>query len=582
MAYLPQVKYPDWTKEFDGKIVSVRWQNEAQGTGRIKFGSVIEIRDFSDYDYTQHTTEQSAYSRDIYEFSNGCKIRLLIWTPQGTGDGYIMVSNLLIDPQGNIIQSTLGWLNSTYQLTLHSADGDFLCNYLALALCGLKLIFLCDYYDYNNPPTDYITEPLSFNIILYAPAYPVAPATKANTLNHINEGELVAINEDENLPYLYDEIQPFTMTFFSSADGIEDFNDFLSNYGEMPPIINGGFDPNQELYPSGPGGGGGSMDDDSDEIDFPTLPTGGALSSCAIKAFLVTTQDVTDLFSKLWDMNFFDISHFQKLVDNPIDCIVSFHAIPVVPSASSTENIKIGSFDTEVDGTVIDSQYMMINCNSLQVKEYWGNALDYAPYTKIDIYLPFVGIKNLNTDDVMNKTVEVKYSVDVLTGDCIAHVKCGKSVLYKFNGNLKQDIPVTARSSDIAMKSIQAGITAIGGIAMGTAIGGPIGAAAMGGAGVSGAISVTSSKVTTSRSGTLAGSVGLLDDFTPYLIIHRPIQSLANKFSSFKGYPSNITAVLSSVSGYTEVEFINLQNIPNATSAEMAEIKNLLKQGVII
>ena len=84
-----------------------------------------------------------------------------------------------------------------------------------------------------------------------------------------------------------------------------------------------------------------------------------------------------------------------------------------------------------------------------------------------------------------------------------------------------------------------------------------------------------------SRSGDLSGAVGLLDDFLPYLIIHRPIQSLAENFKSFKGYPSNITATLSSLKGYTEVEYIHLKNI-KATDAEIEEIEALLKEGVII
>ena len=117
---------------------------------------------------------------------------------------------------------------------------------------------------------------------------------------------------------------------------------------------------------------------------------------------------------------------------------------------------------------------------------------------------------------------------------------------------------------------------------MGSAVGGPMGAAILGGAGISAISSVTSSKITTQRSSALSGNPGILDDFVPYIILHRPVQSLAKDFRKFKGYPSNITATLSSVTGYTEVEYVNLQNIPNATSAEMDEIKNLLSKGVLL
>ena len=90
------------------------------------------------------------------------------------------------------------------------------------------------------------------------------------------------------------------------------------------------------------------------------------------------------------------------------------------------------------------------------------------------------------------------------------------------------------------------------------------------------------SKVNIQRSGDISGSTGLLDDFVPYLIIHRPVQSLAKDFKNFKGYPSNITAKLSTLTGYTEVEYVHLQNITGATDAELVMIERLLKSGVII
>ena len=73
-----------------------------------------------------------------------------------------------------------------------------------------------------------------------------------------------------------------------------------------------------------------------------------------------------------------------------------------------------------------------------------------------------------------------------------------------------------------------------------------------------------------------------MDDFVPYLIIHRPIQSLAKTYAQNKGYTSNISATLSSLTGYTEVEYIHLTGINGATDSELNEIERLLKDGVII
>ena len=67
----------------------------------------------------------------------------------------------------------------------------------------------------------------------------------------------------------------------------------------------------------------------------------------------------------------------------------------------------------------------------------------------------------------------------------------------------------------------------------------------------------------------------------PYLIMHRPIQSLPDNFGRYKGYPSNITKRLGDLTGFTKVYEILTNNI-SAMDEEIEEIINLLKEGVIL
>lgn len=326
---------------------------------------------------------------------------------------------------------------------------------------------------------------------------------------------------------------------------------------------------------SGPGGGGGDYDPSSDPIDFPGLPTGGAFASGAIKAFKVTEGTILNIFTRLWDASLFDLDNFQKLLESPIDAIISLQAVPVSPTVANDELIKLGGYNTTEYGKRIPSQYITVDCGSINVTEFWGSALDYAPYTNIEIYLPFIGIKPLKIEDCMRKTLQVKYNIDISTGALVANIKCGQSVLYKFNGSFMNQIPVTSRVYD-AIEQLVKGAAQVGTAAI---MGNAPGAVA---ATISTAVNVALSKAQVTRAGDLSGIPGVLDDFVPYLIIHRPAQSLANNFKGFKGYPSNITATLGSLNGYTEVEYIHLTGIDGATDTELAEIENLLKNGVII
>lgn len=332
--------------------------------------------------------------------------------------------------------------------------------------------------------------------------------------------------------------------------------------------------------PSTPGGGDGNYDDDSQPVDFPDVPTGGALACGAIHAFHVNTNIITQMFQKLWSTSLFDMATWQKLVSSPLDCIISLHALPVMPVEGGDRDIWFGNFNTELSSKIVANQYKVVDCGYLDVVKFFGSAMDYSPYTKMSIFLPFSGIHDLATEDVQGQRIHVKYNIDVLTGDCVINVKCGQSVLYKFTGNMKMQIPITSRDDNALGNTIKGTVGMLAGALVGGAVGSAPGAIA--GAGVSAAGAVATHKVMVSRSGELTGNVGVLDEFTPYLIIHRPQQSLAVNYNKFKGYPSNLTLTLSSCSGYTEVEHIHLEGITGATDAELEEIETLLKGGVII
>lgn len=323
------------------------------------------------------------------------------------------------------------------------------------------------------------------------------------------------------------------------------------------------------------GGGHGSYDNTSDPIDFPGLPTNGALTSGAIRAHRVSEQTLLSIMTDLWDTSLFDISTWQKAITDPMNAIVSLHALPFSPDvAADTENIFIGNMDMHVTAPKVTSQYKEISFTAVNVDEYWGSAMDFSPYVKVELFLPFIKTVTLAPEDVIGNTIEVKYHIDVLTGDCIAFIKCGSSVLYRFNGNCKMQIPLTVQSNSAAADIHQRTPELVGKVATG----GVMGAVD---ASITAASSVAASKISTQRSGDISGSISLMDDFIPYLIIHRPKQSLAKDYNKFKGYPSNITRQLSTLKGYTEVEHVNL-SVPGATDAELDEIKNLLQSGVII
>lgn len=617
MALVPETLFNNRAKKF-GSYVDERGsiqyiENHVASGVEDNFydlGKIINI-DVSDIDGTVifHYDRATAKIIPLFTFDNGAQLCLSCYVTNLTS--HDLTKQCLFIECVLKVGSTIYYPNGTNggvhefdyirQVGAGGVSGGF---FYRLDLCrtfGLKAFVITDYaYGQRNAILGQ-TKAVYLDVRLFVPYQSYLNQAGQQSFSHIFNTGLFFSSKPTGTPvdwvsnpqyiwfgYGADSSQSqgylYGVPIIFHCDNLNSFITKLNNLAPFPDPNNPGViefglpsdDPTQEEDPSGPGGGDGTPDPNSDPIPFPDLPTGGALSSGAIKAFRVTPQIMTAVFNKLWNSSLFDISTFQKLTNSPIDNIISLQCLPIAPTEGAVQDIKLGNFDTEQDAHIITQEYYTIDCGSLAVAKYWGSALDYQPYTRVQIFLPFIGIRDLDTDDVMGKTIHVKYNYSIFDGNLTAQIMCGQSVLYKFNGNVRETIPVTAQVSDALQR-------AFGGIASGVALGvagGP--AAAVAGVAISSAVNVAMAKTQVQRSGDLSGSTGLLDDFRPYFIIHRPIQSLAENYKTFKGYPSNITAVLSSLHGYTEVEYIHLTGIDGATDTELTEIENLLMNGVII
>lgn len=324
---------------------------------------------------------------------------------------------------------------------------------------------------------------------------------------------------------------------------------------------------------SEPGGGTGSFDGTGDDISIPGLPSLSAVDAGFITLFNPTLAQMNNLASYMWS-DLFNIDGWKKIFADPMDAILGLSIVPVAVPNGPEKEVKVGNISTGVSMTVAASQYVVVDCGTLNVNEYWGSYLDYAPYTQAEIYLPYIGAHPISIDDIMNKPVHVVYHVDILSGACCAHVQCGGTVLYSFIGQCASSIPITG---DNWTNVINGAISIAGSIGSMVATGGASAPMAIG---QIASTAVNAMKPTVEKSGAMGGTGGMLGVQTPYLILTRPRQALPRDQNTFMGYPAFITEKLQDLTGYTEIDSIHLENVP-ATESELSEIEDLLKGGVI-
>lgn len=330
---------------------------------------------------------------------------------------------------------------------------------------------------------------------------------------------------------------------------------------------------------SAAGGGTGKWDDDT--TDPISSPLDTDLNTNTIgKTFFATTYKVSftelkGIAEKLWSTDFLD--WVKQYFSNPLEGIINLSMIPVSYVSDSYHSVIIGNYNTNRVGNIVQNQYKTVDCGYIDIPEKWGGAIDYK--SRITLYLPFIGSHDLDVIEIIGGRLSVSYIVDLVTGACVAFVKVKRgdleSVLYQFTGNCAYSMPVTQNSYNSLLSSM---LSASATVAVGIATGGASTPLMVG----AGASVASDARPHVAHSGNLAGNSGYMGIKKPYVILSRPRQSLPQNFGKYIGYQSHITKRLGDCKGFTQVEYIHVDGIENATSEELQEIENLLKSGVII
>lgn len=348
-------------------------------------------------------------------------------------------------------------------------------------------------------------------------------------------------------------------------------------------------------------------DDDSDDPQPDPLPGISVVGSGFATIFTPSKTQLRNLAGLFWNETVFDF--FQNLVENISDMFLSLAMVPFTVTAGSTVSVRWLGIDTAVSLTLAASQFMEFDMGSINLggdTRIWrsNSALDYSPFSQLGIYLPFIGFRDLDIDDCRNKVMNLKYRIDILSGECVAIISLNGAVLYQFSGNCLTQIPLTNEGmQSLVADAVQVGLTVAAVSSAAGAASGEVAAESAANGGIAekigefrGALQTSSAgrqlasttanaviggKPMFNKTGSVSGAGGLLAVRQPYLYLKTPVSAIPDYYRRYCGYPCNKTGKLKSFTGYTVVEDIRLNGL-TATAPEVAEIYSLLKGGVII
>ena len=423
---------------------------------------------------------------------------------------------------------------------------------------------------YSSKETSYLTIVTDEDGNLYKFAAGLSNSASIFLLNTVDPGTVARGSLYTAAIVTNSPLQIIGASFLQTTPVGENVSDLIINEISTDP-----FEPAGESQPAG--WGDGDFDFSSTDIPIPSLPSIGASNTGFSTLYAPSATQLRSLASYLWSGTF-DPANLRKIVANPMDVIMGLYIIPTVtghPATTSAELI-VGNISSGISMPQVTEQYFEVDCGTITIPNKWGSYLDYSPYSKLSLYLPYIGYLPISADDCMGGSISVKYHVDIVSGTCVAFVYCVSNrgrdghTLYTYEGSCATQVPVTAGQYATVFDMV----SNVAGAAASLAMGNPRALSE-----VQNAVRDSVSPEVT-RSGDFGGSGGLMSIQYPYLILTAPRMAMARMQNTYIGYPSFVTKQMGDLQGYTELQVNHLNNM-TATDAEIDEILRLLAEGVI-
>lgn len=384
------------------------------------------------------------------------------------------------------------------------------------------------------------------------------------------------------------------------------------------------------------GGGGGGRNNyhtDSNPDTNTWMNTQGFLESGAGLIYQPSASERFALSKFLWSE--YCLDNFSQ-VTTPIEAILNLMFIPVDFSTlnclTTAGPIALGNMFVRdpddmslVTASLFNQSCVRVDCGYVNLGkeqgEQFGNAFDYSPYTEIHVYIPYVGMVQIDPNDAFvptywsqhNSKLELCYYINVATGEAVARLSVTKTkpnknmsgsdgevtyLIGQYSCNMGYKVPITgANFSAYNKNNLQSMIGAVGGAVMGVG-GGMMGNPFIAGQGVgqmlhSGANLMGLNDMVTMpsvmKSGSVTGGSSQNNYYKASVFLIEPHAVMDDEdYETLEGLPASFSATtLSTLQNadldkcYFEIESVRTNGF-SGTSEEEAELVKILQNGVYL
>ena len=320
----------------------------------------------------------------------------------------------------------------------------------------------------------------------------------------------------------------------------------------------------------------------------PSAPTVNSVKLSNLHNYWITQNQMQSFYSSVWETDLTDFvkGAFTGIYSNLISNVISLKYMPTkaenLGGTGDTSPVILGfkTYDNLTVQTIGNTTAPIVNIGSYKFSKEYNSFADYAPYTDVKLYLPFVGVVPIDTNLFMGPgggetaTLNIKAQYDLQSGLITYFIMRNKTMISSVSGRMAVEVPVSLQSgldtfSTISSNFVGKATSFAGNIATGNPIG---------------MISDIAQGSATAPPQTVFASTGGDGAFYAHpkcmIMIRHPQYNRPKNYSHVVGFPAYVTKKVSDLRGFNIVQNPVIPLADGMTGAEHDMIVTAMQNGL--
>lgn len=331
----------------------------------------------------------------------------------------------------------------------------------------------------------------------------------------------------------------------------------------------------------------GGKDSKFDENE-PSAPTVNSVKLSNLHNYWISESQMQSFYSEVWETDLTDFvkGAFTGIYSNLISNVVSLKFMPTTAEnlggtgGASPVILGFKTYDNLTVQTIGNTTAPIVNIGSYKFAKEYNSFADYAPYTDVKLYLPFVGAVPIDTNLFMGAgggetaTLNIKAQYDLQSGLITYFLMRNKTMISSVSGHMAVEVPISLQSGLDTFSTISRNFSGkVWDFAMEGAKGNPIGM-----------ISEIAQGSATAPPQTIFASTGGDGSFYAHpkcmIMIKHPQYNRPKNYSHVVGFPAYVTKKISDLQGFNIVQNPVIPLADGMTGAEHDMIVTAMQSGL--